>query len=87
MDFDRIWENILLYEGESFRSKTGKHFYYTAHENYILINENNQIRISREAIETALSIEDPTPAKIEREGIWGKSYVFTLITDPRIVGE
>lgn len=40
--------------------------------------------ISKEALEKALSIENPTRSKIEEEGIWGPSYVYGIITDKRI---
>lgn len=84
MSIETIWNNIKLHEGETFRTVRGIEYTYVVVEDYILINDNKKRRITRDSIETAMTIKNPSPSKIKRSGIWGPSYVYGIIADKRI---
>ena len=80
-----IWLNVLKNENEVFKTAREIPYTYTVKNDAILINNDKRRKITRNAIERALKISAPTPSKIEKEGIWGHSYVYGIITDSRIV--
>lgn len=81
---DKIWTNICKYEGETFFTQKRKTPYtYVIKDDYIVINNNvRRGRITKEMLESALSIENPSPSKI---GGWAPSYICGIITDYRII--
>lgn len=81
---DIVWANILRHESETFRTIRGISYTYVVKNDFILINNDPKRRITKEKIEKSLLIENPSPSKIEAEGIWGPSYVYGIITDDRI---
>lgn len=84
MNIETIWSNIKSHEGETFRTVRGVEYTYVVVEDYILINDDKKRKITKDLIKTALTINNPSPSKIQREGIWGPSYVYGIITDKRI---
>ena len=84
MNIETIWSNIKSHEGETFRTVRGVEYTYVVVEDYILINDDKKRRITKDLIKIALTINNPSPSKIQREGIWGPSYVYGIITDERI---
>ena len=84
MNFETIWNNICRHEGATFKTIRGIEYRYVMYGECLLINDDKKRKISKESIKTALMIENPTPSKIESEGIWGPSYVYGIITDKRI---
>ena len=85
MNVDMIWNNIKYREGEIFKTVRGIEYKYVVYNDYILINDDEKRKITKESLEKALKIENPTPSKIQREGIWGPSYICGIITDGRII--
>ena len=84
-NIDTVWANICEYEGETFFTTSRKKPYtYVVKDNYILVNNDIRRKITKAAIEKALTLINPTPAKIQKENIWGPSYVCGIITDSRI---
>ena len=83
-NIDRVWKNICKYEGETFHTIRNIEYKYVVKEDYILINNDPRRKIKKSAIEKAIRIENPTPSKINKENIWGPSYVYGMITDRRI---
>ena len=84
-NIDNVWANICKHEGEIFLTPTRKKPYtYVVKDNYILVNNDIRRKITKAAIEKALTLINPTPAKIQKENIWGPSYVCGIITDSRI---
>lgn len=81
---DRLWRNICIHEGETFYTVRKIGYRYTVKDNYILINNDPRRRIAKTHFEKALQIKNPSPAAINREGIWGPSYVYGIITDSRM---
>ena len=84
MNIDTIWRNIQLHEGKAFKTLRGIEYIYTNYGDYILINNDKKRRVTKQALACALSIPNPTPSKIEKEGIWAPSYIYGIITDERI---
>mgnify|MGYP003481069540 FL=1 len=84
MNIETIWNNIKSNEGEAFRTIRGVEYTYVVVEDYILINNDKKRRITKDSIKTAITINNPSPSKIQKQGIWGPSYVWGIITDKRI---
>ena len=84
MNFEEIWRNIQLYEGEVFKTLRGVEYKYVLYDDYFLINDDKRRRIKKDYIKTAIEIKNPTPSKLGDAGIRGQSYVFGIITDDRI---
>ena len=84
MNIETIWNNIKSKEGEAFRTIRGVEYTYVVVEDYILINNDKKRRITKDSIKTAITINNPSPSKIQKQGIWGPSYVWGIITDKRI---
>ena len=84
-NIDKVWANICECEGETFFTTSRKKPYtYVVKDNYILVNNDIRRKITKAAIEKALTLINPTPSKIQKENIWGPSYVCGIITDSRI---
>ena len=84
MNIETIWNNIKSKEGETFRTIRGVEYTYVVVEDYILINNDKKRRITKDSIKTAITINNPSSSKIQKQGIWGPSYVWGIITDKRI---
>lgn len=84
MNFEKIWKNIQFCEGETFTTIRGVEYKYVLYNDYLLINNDPKRRIPKQSLQNALEITNPTCAKIGKEGIWGPSYVYGIITDKRI---
>ena len=83
-NIDKVWANICKHEGEVFyTSKRKTPYTYVIKDEYIVINNNlRRGRITKEMLEIALMIKNPTPSKI---GGWAPSYICGIITDYRII--
>lgn len=84
MNIETIWNNIKSNEGETFRTIRGVEYTYVVVEDYILINNDKKRRITKDSIKTAITINNPSSSKIQKQGILGPSYVWGIITDKRI---
>lgn len=84
MNIETIWNNIKSNEGVAFRTIRGVEYTYVVVEDYILINNDKKRRITKDSIKTAITINNPSSSKIQKQGIWGPSYVWGIITDKRI---
>ena len=87
MSFNKIediWSNIRKHEGEFFYTIRKVKYTYTVISDYLLINNDTRRKIKKSSIEKSLNIENPTPSKIQKENIWGPSYICGIITDSRI---
>ena len=81
---EEIWSNICKHEGEIFYTVRKIAYTYIVKSDYLLINNDSRRKIKKTSIEKALIIENPTPSKIQKENIWGPSYVCGIIADSRI---
>ena len=82
---DSVWANICKHEGAVFYTVRKIPYTYSVKEDYILINNDSRRRITKSAIEKALKLENPRPSKIQKENIWGPSYIYGIISDSRIL--
>jgi hypothetical protein len=82
-EYDRIWANIVNYEGEQFFTITGRPCSYKVFGNQIIL-PNTTRNIPRSNIERALEIVNPTVSQFERMNLQAPSYILAIITDPRI---
>ena len=85
MNIDAIWNNIRHCEGKTFKTVRGVEFQYVVYNDYVLINDDKKRKITKNAVKKAFSIVNPTPAKIQKAGIWGPSCIYGIIADNRIV--
>ena len=69
-DIERIWENIRKHEGEIFFTVARKKPYtYTIKDDYLIIENNcKRGRITKEMLENALRIANPSPSQIGSDG-------------------
>ena len=86
MNIENIWKHIQFCEGQVFKTVRGVEYTYLVYDNYLLINDDKRRKITKDSLITALTITNPTPSKIQRENIWGPSYIYGIITDKRIKG-
>lgn len=84
MNIDVVWENVKRYEGEDFKRKNGEVFKYIICKDCLWVVGIKGARVTKASLESALTIENPSPSKIAREGVWGSTYVYGIITDERI---
>ena len=84
MNIQKIWNNIKLCEGETFKNIKGREYKYVVYSDFVLINDDVKCKITKNSFEKAMLIDNPSPSKIQAEGIWGPSYVYGIITDKRI---
>ena len=84
MNIEMLWKNIQLCEGEIFKTVRGVEYKYVIYNDYLLINDDKRRKITKDSLQEAITIENPSPSKIQQENIWGPSYVCGIITDKRI---
>ena len=80
---NNIWKLVQKHAGEKFKTVSGVEFDYHIENDYIQLHHVNY-RLSKRDIEKAFGIENPTVSLLKQKGIVGPSYVFGIITDPRI---
>ena len=86
MSIDKIWNNIIKYQGEQFFTTVKKKpFSYIVNGNSIVLQNTNRI-IPRSNVERALEINSPTVSKFVGMNLQGPSYLLAIITDNRIIG-
>ncbi len=84
--FDTVWQNIQRRAGETFHQVRGKAFQYEAHRGYLKPSTTNQ-NISRSDFERAFAHRPLRNVRhVNNLGVRGPSYVFAILTDPRIAG-
>ena len=86
MNIETVWERIKQYEGETFFTITGIEYSYVVYTYFLQVNDLKSRKITKNMIEKAIAIDNPTPQKIGLEGCRGPSYVWGIITDKRIKG-
>ena len=83
MSFDEVWNNIIRCAGQEFHTKTGLPFTYTVVDGYVMPNRTNYL-LARQQFQKAAEIPNITgPGQIS-DKVRGPSYVFAILTDPRI---
>ena len=84
-EFDRVWENIVLHQGELFHTITGKGFTYKVIDNDVYPTHIKSGHATKEGFRKAFGIGNiQGPGQLSAEGIMGPSYVYAILTDTRI---
>ena len=84
MNIEFIWKRIRMFEGETFYTKNGcPYSYHTTNRILVLENTNRNIPIGD--FEKALAVEKPSVVGFQRLNLQGPSYIYGIITDPRII--
>lgn len=79
-----IWTRIVAHQGEVFRQIRGKEFTYTVRGNILNPSTTSQ-NLARSEFEKALD-RWPLENTVPLSDLRGPSYVFAILTDPRICG-
>ena len=82
-NFDNIWENIVINEGNVFKTITGLEFTYRVDSNFIIPNRT-EYNISRADIEKAYNLLPLTGPGEINDIVRGPSYVWAILNDKRI---
>lgn len=87
MDFNTVWQKIILNEGNTFTTVTGKVFSYTISGTLLhpVIGEKEIRNISKTNIEKAFLEWPVSKPSSFSSSIQGTSYLFALFTDKRIM--
>ncbi|HNX14400.1 MAG TPA: hypothetical protein PK854_03405 [Oscillospiraceae bacterium] len=85
MEFQHIWDNILKHEGAEFYTKTHLPFTYKIKGGCVVPNRTNYplAKINFEKAAKMLPLEGPGQIN---SMVMGPSYVYSLLTDKRIIG-
>lgn len=81
-DFDGVWERILHCEGEVFRQKTGRPFTYSIAGGCVVPATTNR-QLARSQFEQAFR-RFPLIGPGELQDLQGPSYLWAILTDPRV---
>ncbi len=82
--FDEIWQRIIECEGETFSQKKGKSFTYEIIHNALRPSTTNR-NLPRSHFEKAWELM-PLENTVPLQRLQGPSYLYAILTDPRIKG-
>lgn len=84
VDFEIIWDRIVYFQGEEFRTKTNLSFTYTI-DNNILTPSRTDFKLTKENFRRAY-LDLPVKNVSEfSDNVMGASYVWGIFNDERIV--
>ncbi len=81
---DTVWHRIIAYSGEAFHPEHGNSFTYSVSGVTVYLDSTNQDP-SRSQIAVALT-RMPLSHPVQLSDLAGPSYIYTILTDPRITG-
>lgn len=83
MSFDEVWNNIICCADQELYTKTGRTFTYTVTDGCVIPNHTNY-PLAKGQFQKAAEIPNLTgPGQINGI-VRGPSYIFAILTDPRI---
>jgi hypothetical protein len=82
--FDAVWERIVALEGETFRQKTGRPFRYRISGASLVPSTTNRL-LPRSQFARAFD-RAPLRGPGQLQDLQGPSYLFAILTDPRVSG-
>lgn len=82
--FAEIWRQIVALEGQPFRQKAGKPFSYRVRGNAIVPSTTTRL-LSRSQFAQAYE-RLPVAGPGQLSDLQGPSYLYAILTDPRIFG-
>ena len=84
IDFDAVWQRIVALEGETFRQKTGRPFRYRIAGTSVVPSTTNRL-LPRSQFARAFD-RAPLQGPGQLQDLQGPSYLFAILTDPRVSG-
>ena len=85
MNMHEVWNRITAHAGESFHTKTGLPFSYHISGQWVVL-ENTNRSIPFRDFEAALALSDLRITNLQKLNLQGPSYLYGILTDPRIAG-
>ena len=85
LEISSIWQNILKFAGQDFVTKNGITFTYQFINDYTILTSNAPMPLSKQNFAKALNMMPVGGPAGFGQKIQGPSYVFALLTDPRIM--
>lgn len=88
VDVQKAWDNVIKYEGEVFKTVSGREFTYVmVDENNSFVTDRGKIALTKRNFEKAYKMMPAMgPSVLNKNGIMGHAYIFALLNDLRIVG-
>ncbi len=83
MAFDEVWNHIIQCAGQEFHTKTGLTFTYTVTDGCVIPNHTNY-PLAKKQFQKAAEVPNLTRSGQINDIVRGPSYVFAILTDPRI---
>jgi hypothetical protein len=80
--FTPIWDRISAHAGSEFRQKTGRQFTYSLTGNTVIPTTTNRM-LTRTQFQKAYE-RSPLRGPGQLQGLQGPSYLFAILTDPRV---
>ncbi len=84
-DFETVWRSIVALQGQTFRLKRGQPFRYVVSGNSVVPTTTNR-QLGRSQFMRAFG-RLPVQGPGELNDLQGPSYLFAILTDPRIGGD
>ena len=81
-NFTTIWRRIVALEGSEFTQKTGRPFTYTLTGNAVVPSTTNRL-LARTQFQKAHE-RSPIRGPGQLQDLQGPSYLFAILTDPRV---
>ena len=81
-NFTPVWDRIAAHAGSEFRQKTGRLFTYSLAGNAITPSTTNRL-LARAQFQRAYE-RSPLHGPGQLQNLQGPSYLFAILTDPRI---
>ena len=81
-DFDVVWQRIVALQGQTFRQRRGKVFTYVISGGAVVPSTTNRL-LSRSQFARAFE-RIPLRGPGQLQDLQGPSYLFAILTDPRI---
>lgn len=85
VDFEIIWDRIVYFQGEEFRTKTNLSFTYTINNN-VLNPSRTEFNLSKENFQKAYLDLPVKNVSDFSDDVMGPSYVWGIFNDERILG-
>lgn len=81
--FEEVWMQIERHAGETFRQKRGGEFTYQVDAGCVLPDRTNRM-LPRSHFEQAF-VRMPVEGPGALQDLQGPSYIYAILTDPRII--
>jgi hypothetical protein len=81
-DFDDVWSRIVSLDGATFHQKSGKSFSYTARSGCVVPNTTNRLLPRSHFAEAYRRLPTSGPGALQ--DLQGPSYLWAILTDPRV---